>query len=191
MTGSGVSPRKRRGSKEDQLTPIYSKYLIEGLAPRPSLNAFNLSSVSDFADGFGLSKILRIYQVAKELNDHGTVPSYHQQNLENRLVVWGKAYVKYCTKDGRRTRSEYEVTYRRNLCRRKYLEVYDKNTHLFLTFILALSPRACSDFTAIDDLLQRDEVQRCRLNLSLETKRLFDGIATRRGLANNPKHFAL
>lgn len=137
------------------------------------------------------SKILRVHQVAKELNDHKTVPSYHQQNLEDRLVVvWGESKRQTRTKEGRRTRSEYEATYRRNLCRRKYLEVYDKNTHLFLTFILALSPRACSDFTAIDDLLQRDEVQRCRLDLSPETKGLFEGIAIRRGFDDNPKYAA-
>lgn len=69
-----------------------------------------------------------------------------------------------------------------------YQDIQDENHYLFLAFILAMGPMACSRTgfkDCVQAVLKADKSGRQKLQLDLEAKELFESIAIRQGFADN------
>jgi hypothetical protein len=130
---------------------------------------------------------MSIYSVSKELNTRGAIPSYRQKDLEDRLVIAFKEPGRQPRAEVPREQKQILANSRENKARKVYLQVLDEDGHVFLPFILAISPRACVSFD-LDRYFRYHEDRRCGLQLSVETKGLLEGIARRRGFIQNPHY---
>jgi hypothetical protein len=127
------------------------------------------------------------YDIRKELTTHRTIPIYLHATLENRLVIAFKELVRQRRAEVPRKKKQILANNRENKAHKVYLRVLDEDCHVFLPFILAISPRACVTFNH-DDFFLHHKDRRSRLDLSTETKELLEGIARRRGFAQNPQY---
>ncbi len=124
------------------------------------------------------------YDIREELKTHHTIPIYLQRELEVRLVIAFQKQGRQPRAKVPREKKQILANTRENKAHKVYLEVLDKDCHLFLPFLLATSPRACISFD-LEDFFQKHKGRRCRLDLSIESKQLLQGIAGRRGFDQN------
>ncbi len=126
--------------------------------------------------------ILKIQDTAQVLNEAGNVPKPLRNDLESRLVLaWGESAD---------LADQSTTAWRKRNAQNIYEEIQDENHHLFLAFILAMGPTACSRTgfkNCVQALLKADRNGRQKLQLNLEAKELFKSIAIRRGFAGNAR----
>ena len=128
---------------------------------------------------------MSIYNVHKEIRKRGAIPSHRHKELEDRLVIACKESQRQPRAEVPRERKEILAKARQKKAHKLYLQVLDEDCHIFLAFILAISPRACCSFN-LDSFFRHYEGRQCKLQLGIETKGLLDEIASRRGLIRNP-----
>jgi hypothetical protein len=128
---------------------------------------------------------LTVYDVRQELNTRRSIPIYQQAELEVRLVIAFKEPERQPRAVVPRERKQILANTRENKAHKVYLQVLDEDCHVFLPFILATSPRACVSFD-LGGFSQQHKDHRFRLDLSIETKELLEGIARRQGFIQNP-----
>jgi len=126
--------------------------------------------------------ISKVHDTAQALNKAGNVPKSLRTDLESRLVLaWGK-------KEDLPNQST--TAWRKRNAQNIYQEIQDENHHLFLAFILAMGPTACSRTgfkDCVQTLLKADRSGRRKLQLDLDAKELFESIALRQGFAGNAR----
>ena len=127
--------------------------------------------------------ILRIQHTAQALNEAGNVLKSLRNDLESRLVLaWGESAD---------LQDQSTTAWRKRNAQNIYQEVQDENHHLFLAFILAMGPTACSRTgfkTCVQALLKADRNGRQKLQLNREAKELFESTALRRQFAGNARY---
>lgn len=122
-----------------------------------------------------------INKVAKEIS--GGIPSHYHVDLENRLGIAFGERKRHTSRGTRRSRGEHLAASRENHARKVYLQVLDRNYHLFLPFILAISPRGSVDLK-IEELFQHDW-DHVQIDDSTKTKELIESIAVKRTFSHN------
>ena len=126
--------------------------------------------------------ILKIQDTAQALNEAGNVPKPLRNDLESRLVLaWGESAD---------LQDQSTTAWRKRNAQNIYQEIQDENHHLFLAFMLAMGPTACSRTgfkNGVQALLKADKNGRQKLQLNLEAKELFESITIRRGFAGNAR----
>lgn len=127
--------------------------------------------------------ILKVQDIAQVLNEAGNVPKSLRNDLESRLVLaWGEIAD---------SQEQSTTAWRKRNAQNIYLEIQDENHHLFLAFILAMGPTACSRAgfrNCVQALLKADKNGRQKLQLNPEAKELFESIAIRRKFAGNARY---
>lgn len=150
--------------------------------PFHSLNTSDLPTDTAMADPMiaWRADIAKIKDTAQALNEAGNVPKSLRNDLESRLVLaWG---------ENTDLSDQSTTAWRKRNAQNIYREIQDENHHLFLAFILAMGPTACSRTgfkDCVQALLKADKSGRQKLQLDLEAKELFESIAIRRGFAGN------
>jgi len=127
--------------------------------------------------------ISKIRNIVQEMNEAGNVPKFLRNDLESRLVLaWGDIA-------GPEDRST--TAWRKRNARNVYQDIQDESNHLFLGFVLAMGPTACSR-TGIKDfikaLLKADTDRPHKLRLNLGAKELFESMAIKRGFGGNSRY---
>ena len=127
----------------------------------------------------------KIITVCEELNKHGIIPSHRHTELEARLAI---AF----SSAGRRPRAQIALerkqilaNTRKNKARKTYLTVLDRDPHIFLPFILAISPRGCS--FDVEPVLLNIKA-RSPVQLNIEVKALLDDVAKTGEFIQNPHY---
>lgn len=91
-----------------------------------------------------LSNTLRISNVQQELNRRCTIPTNYLSDLEERLSICFQCSAHRLKRDKKpRSREVYRHQYMMRKAQKAYLEILDDAPHLFIPFILAISPEAC------------------------------------------------
>ncbi|KAL9038916.1 MAG: hypothetical protein Q9214_005092 [Letrouitia sp. 1 TL-2023] len=130
--------------------------------------------------------ILKIQDTARALNEAGDVPKPLRNHLESRLIL---AWEERANPPDQPT-----TAWRKRNAQNIYREIQDENHHLFLAFILAMGPTACSRTgfkNCVETLLKADKNRRQKLHLNLEAKGLFESIAMRQKFAGNARYLNL
>ena len=126
--------------------------------------------------------ILKVQDIAQALNEAGNIPQSLRDDLESRLVLaWGGVAD---------SQDQSTTAWRKRNAQKIYLEIQDETHHLFLAFILAMGPTACSRTgfkNCVQVLLKADKDGRQELKLNLDAKELFESIAIRRNFAGNAR----
>lgn len=141
-----------------------------------------LSAMADVATDWS-ADIAKIRHIVQELNEAGNVPKALRNDLESRLVLaWGDIA-------GPQDRST--TAWRKRNARNVYQDIQDESHHLFLAFILAMGPTACSRTgvkNCIKALLKADTDRPHKLRLNLVAKELFESMAIKRGFGGNSRY---
>ena len=127
--------------------------------------------------------IAKFRHIVQELNEAGNVPKARRNDLESRLVLaWG---------DIADPQDQSTTAWRKRNARNVYQEIQDKSHHLFLAFVLAMGPTACSKTgikNCIKVLLKADTDRPHKLRLNLGAKELFESMAIKRGFGGNSRY---
>ncbi|EXJ66021.1 uncharacterized protein A1O5_10635 [Cladophialophora psammophila CBS 110553] len=92
------------------------------------------------------SKLSQIDKVSKDLNRNKTVPFVYLRTLEDRLVLLCTFFGRQPRSAERRPKKEVNAVYCCKKAQKVYFEVLETYPHVFLPFILAISPRSCLSF---------------------------------------------
>ena len=125
--------------------------------------------------------VSRIQDVLHESNEARNIPKSLRDDLENRLVLaWGEIHD---------PQDQSTTGWRKRNARNIYREIQDESQHLFIAFVLAMRPTACSrsGFKRCVQALLKAEDRANKLQLNLKAKELFESIATKRELADNAR----
>jgi hypothetical protein len=128
----------------------------------------------------------RINKVLKDIGRRQTIPSNYRATLEKRLVIACKPLTRQPRGKVRRSRSDILSHHKQKKANNVYLEVLDEDPHLFLPFILAISPSACGTFDA-SELCQRLK-QEHPIQLRNDAKIVLDDIANENGIIGSPHY---
>ena len=130
--------------------------------------------------------VSKIQDVVRELNEARNIPKSLRVDLENRLVLaWGEIPD---------PQDQSTTAWRKRNARNIYQEIQDESQHLFLAFVLAMGPPACSKSgfkKCVQALLKAEEDTPHKLQLNLKAKELFESIANKRGFADNARYVSL
>lgn len=131
-----------------------------------------------------LGKIMaRIYRKHHQLNAT-SMTSEDWQNLKKRLNFTWAEHV-----DNKEIISV--TAWRQTTAQKTYLEIQDADHHLFLSFILAITPTECSKAAfkkAKEALVSLRTYGRYRLDLDPEEKPFFESTAVENGLTGNRRY---
>ncbi|PYH76408.1 hypothetical protein BO82DRAFT_296214 [Aspergillus uvarum CBS 121591] len=123
-----------------------------------------------------------LYQKWEEIHVSQTIPGNSLSLLEERLSI-------ICTtkeepkRSNRRENSHYVQQHRRKKARDVYLSIFDIDPHIFIPFILIVTPRACLSFN-ISEFQSKHTKQRTLFSCN-EALNIFLGIARKHGLERN------
>jgi len=119
-----------------------------------------------------------IYDTLKQLNNGGAIPSLHLSTLESGLILAFTDFKRLPRAEIRRGRKEVVAHSRQGKAGKIYLQVLDEDSHIFLPFILAISPRRSRTFDLKGFFLHHRD-SGCKLQLSNEAGRQLEEIARR------------
>lgn len=163
----------------------YPTFLTLPFTFQPSFNPTLRAERSSYPT-MASSKSSHIYEILGQLNRRQTIPSFHREALEERLVISCKPLGRQQRRKVRRTQQEIRSHYKQRKAQKVYLEVLDEDPHVFLPFILAISPKACESFD-ISGFCQCHK--KCkRIYLSNDAKTIFEDIAKRQKLDQSPHY---
>lgn len=128
----------------------------------------------------------RINDIFQELNQSRTIPSLYQDALEDRLLITCQRFSRQQRQTVPRAPNEYRSQHQRKKASTVYLKILDCDPHLFLPFILAITPKACETFNVFKFQQQKAEGNRLVLNDS--AKLILEDIAKNCKIDSNP-HF--
>ena len=129
--------------------------------------------------------IARIYSLFDELSVWKTIPPSHQPKLKNSLVILFQRPPRKPSHPGRRGKEQLNAQFIHNKAARVYLDILDLDPHLFLAFILAISPRGCRDFDVQAFVKQHKHE---KLRLTAAAKSVLQNIAQEANILTN-SHF--
>ena len=128
--------------------------------------------------------VSKVRDIVQGLNEARTIPKSFRNDLESRLVLaWGEIPD---------PQDQSTTAWRKRNARSIYQEIQDESHHLFLAFVLAMGPTACSRTgfkKCVQALLKADTPH--NLRLSLKAKELFESIAIKREFAGNARYVNL
>ncbi|ORX99354.1 hypothetical protein BCR34DRAFT_495444, partial [Clohesyomyces aquaticus] len=104
--------------------------------------------------------------------------------LKKQLVIACKPLTRQPRRKVRRSQSDILSHYKQKKANNVYLEVLNKDPHLFLPFILAISPSACRTFNA-SKLCQRLK-QEHPIQLQNNAKIVLNNIANKNSIIRSP-----
>ena len=125
----------------------------------------------------------RIYDLFDELRVSRTIPLSHQPTLKKNLVIAFKRPLRKAAHPGRRSIQQLNAQFVHNKAIKVYLHVLDLDPHLFLAFILAISPRACRDFD-VQAFFKQHKHQ--KLHLTDAAKSILEKNAQEADIRTNP-----
>ncbi|KAF1994493.1 hypothetical protein P154DRAFT_527053 [Amniculicola lignicola CBS 123094] len=104
--------------------------------------------------------------INKELLRRRTVPASHRKILEERLAIAFKPLERQTRETTPRPIRDVRRRYKRKKAQKVYLDILDEDPHAFLSFILAISPKACERFEVSSFFQSREKQSRIPLNIS-------------------------
>ncbi|KAF2185279.1 hypothetical protein K469DRAFT_665560 [Zopfia rhizophila CBS 207.26] len=128
----------------------------------------------------------RVYEVLKDLNRRQTIPANHRTTLEERLAIACKPLTRQPREKVPRARRDVRSYHKRKKAQSVYLGVLDEAPHVFLPFILAISPKACECFDSSD--FCQDHKKQNRIPLSSEAKSILEEIAEKHEISQSPHY---
>ena len=130
-----------------------------------------------------------IYTIQDKLNEHGTIPTIYQTTLEDRLVIACRPLGRLQRRTVARPQKEIKLLSKQRHATRVYLNILDMDPHVFLPFIIAVSPKACESFNLSDFHQRHSKRDRLRLHLKNETRLVLEGMAQREEIISQSTHF--
>jgi hypothetical protein len=125
--------------------------------------------------------LARIEKISKDIEQHQTIPWKYRSTLKERLITMGKALpLRQSRRETRRPRKEIRQFYVQKRAQAVYLEVLDGAPQHFLPFILAVSPKDCEGFHALEFCQSHKDEHRSPLISNVKT--LIEDIARDSGI---------
>lgn len=119
--------------------------------------------------------------ISKELNEGGNIPSRCITDLQNRLAIAFKDPKRQKRGEQARPKSQILANTRQNHAYRVYINVLDRHCHMFLPFILGVSPRSCARVD-LNNFFEFTKSTECTIaGLGLEAKATLEEIARSEG----------
>lgn len=126
----------------------------------------------------------RIESIARELHSRRKIPMDRYEHIERCcIILWGKS-----NQVGTSPRI-IKAASRERQAQKIYGEVMERNCHMLLPFMLAISPRACEGFLYMQEI--NAKFSTFRLNLETESKEFLKRIAIMNNFHNRPAYINL
>ncbi|KAI1086239.1 hypothetical protein F5B19DRAFT_175528 [Rostrohypoxylon terebratum] len=128
-------------------------------------------------------QLTHINELIEELARQQTIPPSHLATLEQRLVIACKSQNRQLRGVEPRPRREIRSRYKQNKAQKVYLNVLAKNPHLFLPFLLVISPKACATIDTSSFLQNCNTTSICLLDITKDT---LERIAQKNDITESP-----
>lgn len=128
-----------------------------------------------------------IYETSLEISEQLGIPARLLDTLEKQLIIICTSYPRQSRSDtSRRARRDVRLYYKQKRAQKVYVDILEKAPQMFLPFILAVTPKTCEKFTAINFYQMHTDSK--RIELRRDTKPIFEDIAKKNSLNESPHY---
>ncbi|KAJ3555421.1 hypothetical protein NPX13_g10360 [Xylaria arbuscula] len=135
------------------------------------------------------TQLSRISGIFQELFQQQILPSSYLPILEERLVIACKPIAPRHRGKERRPVQDSRLHHKLKKAKKVYLDILDQDPHIFIPFILAITPRACETFNILQFL--KVHPRNDRIHFLDVARATLDSIAQRHGIIQDSHYKAL
>lgn len=130
------------------------------------------------------SRSLRVFDILQEINRRRTIPAFYREILEERLIITFKPLGVQKRGKTPRSKEEYRVKYKEKKAQKVYLEILEDYPHIFIPFILAITPKGCERFNVTE--FRQNHGLTEKIDLGDHVRATLESIARKRMFSQNP-----
>ncbi|EKV08135.1 hypothetical protein PDIG_60520 [Penicillium digitatum PHI26] len=122
-----------------------------------------------------------IYRTRDDLRDCGTIPVENYETIAERLVITCKRHTDHRRRrKGGRAPQDLRTKYQESKAQKSYSKVLEDDPHIFIPFIIDISPRICESFDV--SKFCETHIERQEIGFDEKTKSFLEETARRKGI---------